>query len=66
MKMRIRNIIDLVDKLFYGDIDKIYIKDTSEREDYKLTDLQIKDISKYDIEEIDGIRIIDDIIFLVF
>ena len=64
--MRIRNIIDLVDKLFYGDIDKIYIKDTSEREDYKLTDLQIKDISKYDIEEMDGIRIVDDIIFLVF
>ena len=64
--MRIKNIIDLVDKFFYGEIDKIYIKDTSEREDYKLSDLQIKDISKYDIQDIDGIRIIDDIIFLVF
>ena len=64
--MKIKNILDLVDQLFYGEIEKIYIRNYSKRETYQLSKLSLEDIYKYDIDNIDGITVENDCIYLNF
>ena len=64
--MKIKNIPDLVDQLFYGEIEKIYIRNYSKRETYQLSKLSLEEIYKYDINNIDGITVENDGIYLNF
>lgn len=64
--MKIKNILDLVNQLFYGEIEKIYIRNYSKREVYQLSKLSLEEIYKYDINNIDGISIENDDIYLNF
>lgn len=64
--MRINDLLELVQKLFYGNFDNILIQDSRIRETYELKDLTLSQIMKYDIMSIDGISIIDNKIYIMF
>lgn len=64
--MRIDNLIELMQKLFYSDFENCYIVDTGERETRKASDMSLEDLISYDISEIEGIVLEDGYFYIKF
>lgn len=53
--MRFKNIIELANRLFYGNYNNIYIVDAEQRISRKMSDITLGELLEYNINNISGI-----------
>lgn len=58
--------MDLIKKLFGNDYENVIIVDTSDRTEYKVVDMTIKELKSYDINQIDVVTANEDKIYICF
>lgn len=64
--MVINDLMDLIKKLFGNDYENVIIVDTSDRTEYKVVDMTIKELKSYDINQIDVVTANEDKIYICF
>ncbi len=60
------NILDFVKKYFYNEIDKVIIVDMDDRKEYILKDMTLSKILSYNLNNVDGIIMKDNMIYIKF
>lgn len=53
--MYIKDVLELINELFYGDFERTKIVDTAKRETYIASDLTVKQLKSIPIDKVDGI-----------